>query len=229
MKGKASRRRIFSIVLVALCMAIGGCYEVTVGTTGDGAADTVYDDGGATDGADDQAGDSVEEGEGPVPDWASCRVPSDCVIVANGCCDTCGLPTLADVDAVNKSLLDEHFDDVCGVPIPCPQCITMPNPELIATCREGLCLAMDVGDDELTACTSSEDCVIRTPECCECGADMTPGVLIAIRSDSRRDLEELVCDPDYGCLECEPDYPDNVEAVCDDDSHCTARIIPPPE
>ena len=223
MKGKAGARRTFSIVLVALCMAPGGCYEAAVGTTGDGAADTVSDDGGAG----DQAGDPVEEGEGP--DWAACRASSDCVIVSNGCCDTCGMPTLADVDGVNKSFLGEHYDDVCPDPVPCPRCATMPNPELIATCREGFCLAMDAGADELTACTSSEECVIRTPECCECGADMTPGALIAIRSDSRRELEELVCDPDSDCPACAPVYPDNVEAVCDDDSHCTALITPPPE
>ena len=218
MKGRASRRRILSIVLIALSTALSGCYEGTVGTTGDGAADTLSDDGGAADGADDQAGDSGEEGDGPGPDWAACRVPSDCVIVSNGCCDTCGMPTLADVDAVNKSFLAEHYDAVCGVPNPmCPECVTMLNPELIATCRDGFCLALDVGADEITACTSSEDCVIRTPECCECGADMTLGVLIAIRSDSRSDLEELVCDPDVDCAMCAPVYPDNVEAVCDDD------------
>ena len=224
MTQRKSRRPISPIILVALSMALGGCYKGTVGTTGDGAADTVSDDGEMTDGA----GDQMEEG--PAPDWASCRVPSDCVIVSNGCCDTCGMPMLDDVDAVNKNFLGEHFDDVCGVPDPiCPGCITMLNPELIATCREGFCLAMDVGAEDISECTSIEDCVIRTPECCECGADMTPGVLIAIRSDSRRDLEELVCDPDFDCPMCAPVYPDNVEAICDDDSHCTALIMPPPE
>ena len=223
MKGQAGGRRIFFVVLIVLCMALGGCYEGTAGTAGDGATDTVSDDGAAADGA----GDPVEEGENP--DWAACQVPSDCVIVSNGCCDICGMPTLNEVDGVNKSLLDEHYDDVCGDPVPCPQCITMPNPELIATCRDGFCVAMDVGAENLTACTSGEECVIRTPECCECGADTTPGVLIAIRSDSRRELEELVCDPDVDCAMCAPVYPDNVEAVCDDDSHCTALITPPPD
>ena len=223
MMRRKSRRPISSIILAALCMAPVGCYEGTVGTTGDGAADTVSDDGGAGDGADD----SAEEGENP--DWAACQVPSDCVIVSNGCCDPCGMPTLNEVDGASKSFLDEHFDDVCADPVPCPRCTTMLNPELIATCREGFCLAMDIGADELTACTSSEDCVIRTPECCECGADMTPEALIAIRSDSRRELEELVCDPDVDCAMCAPVYPDNVEAVCDDDGHCTALIMPPLE
>ena len=167
--------------------------------------------------------------EGSAPDWAACQVPSDCVIVSNGCCDTCGMPTLNEVDGVNKSFLDEHYDDVCENPIPCPRCATMLNPELIATCLEGFCLAVDAGAEDISACTGSEECVIRTPECCECGADMTPEVLIAVRSDSRRDLEELVCDPDVDCAMCAPVYPDNVEAVCDDDGHCAALITPPPE
>ena len=114
MEGMTSRRPIFPIIFAALCIALGGCYEGTAGTTGDGATDTVSDDGAAADGTDGP----VEEGEGP--DWATCQAPSDCVIVSNGCCDACGMPTLADVDGVNKSFLDEHFGNgrivIVGVP-----------------------------------------------------------------------------------------------------------------
>ena len=230
--------------LAALCLVLAGCYEGTRNTTGDGTTDTAGDDGGAADTPADGAGDPVsdpagdpgtdpmeeEENEVIGPDWAACLVPSDCVIVANSCCGVCGMPTLADMDAANKNFLEEHYDAVCDIPDPiCPGCAEMPNPELVATCEEGRCLAVDLGAEDLTLCTSNDDCVIRTPVCCECGADMSPMSLVAIRNDGRSALEDLVCDPDFGCTECAPTYPDNVEAICDDDNHCAAWIIPPPE
>ena len=222
---------LLPFIVAALCTALGGCYEGTESTTGDGTVDTAADTPADTvdDGAGDPVSDPVEESDGIGPDWAACTVPSDCVIAANSCCGVCGMPTLDDVDAANKNFLEEHYDAVCDIPDPiCPGCATMPNPELIATCREGSCLAMDIGEEDLTNCTSSDDCVIRTPECCECGADMTPTSLVAIRGDGRSVLEDLVCDPVVACPECAPIYPDNVEAICDDDNHCAAWIIPPP-
>ncbi|MFH1435527.1 MAG: hypothetical protein ABIJ56_07395 [Pseudomonadota bacterium] len=223
--------------LMALCTAAAGCYEGTQNTTGDGTTDTTGDDAGAidtpadsvddpvTDAAGDPAVDPVEETEVIGPDWTSCLVPSDCVIVANSCCGVCGMPTLADMDAANKNFLEEHYDAVCDDPDPiCPGCAEMPNPELVATCEEGRCLAVDLGAEDLTLCASSDDCVIRTPECCECGADMTPMSLVAIRIDAQAALAGLVCDPDSGCPECAPVYPDNVDAICDGDGHCAAVI-----
>ncbi len=184
--------------------------------------DTIFDSDGET------ARDSDEDSNsspGTGDDWASCDLTSECVLAANSCCGVCGPPTIGDVDGVNEEKLDEHFAVVCKDPSPlCPGCPSAPNPELVATCGEGECAAVDLGDEALTACDLSTDCVIRTPQCCECGADTSAYALIALRADQVDSLRQLVCDPDAICATCAPIYPENAQAICDDDGHCAVVV-----
>jgi hypothetical protein len=206
-----------------------GCYDGGSSSPGDAVEDTAADPAGddivadpdvpADPGADEDAG----------PDGSACAVPSECVLAIVDCCGPCGLPALADYDAVNEEFVDEHFAAVCTDPDPiCPACGVFPNPELMATCEAGRCTGVDIGAEDITRCTDGSECRVRAAECCECGASMSPDNLVAIRADAVMDYTALLCDPDQGCLECMPVYPVDVQARCGEDGHCETWIVPTP-
>jgi len=150
------------------------------------------------------------------------------VLAANDCCGPCGAPQLGDVDAVNEDMLEEHFDEVCPDPNaePCPDCPSAPNPFLVATCDGAHCQAVDLKQDPITECVENTDCRLRTADCCECGGNTDPWALIAIAVDAEGAYSELVCDPDAGCPECAPVYPEEASAHCDETGHCAVLIEP---
>jgi len=149
------------------------------------------------------------------PDPRVCSEPSECVVTANTCCGECGMATLAGSTAVNEGSLANYRDSLCEDGVDCPACAQAPNPELVATCEASRCEVVDLGMDAVTECTSSDECVVRTVDCCECGGSTDPGSLIALRRDQRFAYENLVCDSDIGCPECAPLYPSDVRAICD--------------
>lgn len=168
--------------------------------------------------------EGIDAGVPPPPRYDSCSVTSDCVLTANTCCGVCGRPTADDVDAVRMDrAMDYYLDVACPEArdgaIDCPDCPSALNPGLVATCDAstgGRCEVVDIDNDpSLAGCASDSDCVVRVPDCCECGADTSPFRLIAVAADSRGALERLVCDPDSGCPECAPVYPEGASAVCD--------------
>ncbi len=116
--------------------------------------------------------------------------------------------------------MDYYLDVACPMarmgPVDCPACAGMLNPNLVATCGGGgRCEVVDVENDgSLSSCETSEDCVVRVPDCCECGADVSAYRLIAIRATAVGDYGALVCDPDTGCPDCAPVYPPEVTAEC---------------
>jgi len=215
-----------------LASAVPGCYENSSNrdADADAQADPLPDSDAGDVPADDAEIFQDTNEEEAAQDWTACTAPSECVFTIIDCCGPCGVPSLSDYDAVNADFVDEHYGAVCTDPDPiCPGCAVMPNPELITTCdATGHCLGLDTGAEDLSLCTSNEDCRIRARDCCECGASMSPENLIAIRTDSTAEYEDLVCDPDMGCPECAPEYPADVQAICDEDGHCTAWVIPPP-
>lgn len=142
----------------------------------------------------------------------ACTASEQCVLARNTCCGTCGLPTLADFDAINGSQRTAHAEDVCPEPTPCPPCISMPNPNLGASCRAGACEGYDLSTLPLTECAVDSDCRLRTPDCCECGGDVFNP--IAIRSGSEGDYLNLVCAIDAACDACMPTYPADQGAAC---------------
>jgi hypothetical protein len=214
-----------------LALLVSGCYESGQGTEGDGAddVDAEADSTDApleSDAPDADAWDGTDEE--PAPDWTACVAPTDCVLVSTGCCPPCGVPSLDDYEAINEDYALERFEEMCPDPIPCPACETEPNPELLATCIAGRCTGVDTGAEDFSACTDDDECVIRVPDCCECGADTSHHNLIALRYDGWAVLRPLVCDPMVDCPMCEPIYPVDAEPFCDEDGHCAVRIIPTP-
>jgi hypothetical protein len=205
-------------LFVPICaLLISGCYDSGSKADGDGAEDVI---------AEPDSGDTA--GEEPTSEWTACAVPSDCVFVSKGCCSPCGIPSLDDYDVINRVYVEEHHTDVCPDPIPCPNCATEPNPELVATCIDGRCTGMDIGTEDFSACTADDECVIRVPDCCECGADTSHSNLIAFRVDAWSTFMQIVCDPMVDCPMCEPIYPVDAEPFCDTDGHCAVRFIPTP-
>lgn len=156
-----------------------------------------------------------------------CTTPSECTLAANDCCGPCGTPTLDDYDAILTSRAAAHQHAVCPAPDPaCPDCVVMDDPNLGATCNAGRCEEYDVRQLPLSACTSDDACVLRTRDCCECGASTDPTNLVAIRGDARVEYASLLCDDLGACPPCEPIYPTDVEAYCADDGHCAIRAVP---
>lgn len=156
-------------------------------------------------------------------DWEACELNSDCALTAASCCGVCGEPALGDVDAVNRQRLEQHLEDVCPEPQPCPKCAVATNPDLHATCDDGACLALDIRDHHASACSTDDDCRLRVTGCCECGGSTASWDLIAIRGDGEAAYEALVCDPEEACDACAPVYPADVEAYCATDGHCATR------
>lgn len=157
-------------------------------------------------------GDAGWAGAGNAPsDFTHCSVPSDCVLRPTSCC-VCGAPELDEVAAVNADHAQEYVDAICpgGPACACP---SAPNPNLLATCVEGTCRAIDVREDDASSCTSDDDCRVRATACCECGANTSPGTLIAVRSDGS--YSTLVCDPGTACDECAPVYPPEATTSCE--------------
>ncbi len=157
------------------------------------------------------------------PSWLACEEPSDCSLAPAGCCLPCDEVTLDDVDAVNRTGQADHRAAVCPEGAACPPCAPPETPHLIATCATRQCAAIDLRQHPVTACTRDDECRIRVPDCCECGADTRVERLIAVRAGSA--IDALVCDSLSACRGCAPVYPDAVEAYCAADGHCAVRPV----
>ncbi len=155
-----------------------------------------------------------------------CTASEECVLQANTCCGVCGAPELSDLDAIREDRRTEHFNSVCPEPMPCPECPTGRNPNLGATCNDASrCEGYDVRDLPLSECEVDSDCRLRVTDCCECGGDVSPFSLIAIRTDGESAYQSLVCTSDVICDDCAPTYPDSHQAYCRD-SHCVVDFAP---
>jgi hypothetical protein len=160
---------------------------------------------------------------GTAAQWAACTLNSECTLASKTCCGVCGKPTLADVDGVNTEHSDEHRDEVCPEPAVCPACPTSTNPNLLATCMEKVCQAVDVRQNPVTTCAKDTDCRLRVAAWCECSDSTTVADLIAINATKESAYTSLVCDPGQMCPECQPIYPTSIEAYCAGDGHCDVR------
>jgi hypothetical protein len=117
--------------------------------------------------------------------------------------------------AVHVDSVENHRNEVCGdEPAVCPACAQQPNPNLLAHCDNGSCVAVDIQQTSVTECESPDDCRVRAPECCECGGSTDAFSVIAVNISRDADYANYVCDPDMGCPECAPVYPDDIEIAC---------------
>ena len=204
-------------------VALGACAgQSESGSGNDGGAN-----GSATGGASGNAGGTSgsatggASGSGGIPDVRRCEVPSDCALVAGTCC-LCGVPELEDLTAINAGEAAEWSRALCAMEPPCG-CPSAMNPNLVATCESGTCVAIDVREHAVSECSGDTDCLVRATECCECGASTDPENLIAVGQTGG--YQALVCDPMTGCPECIPFYPPEVAARCAG-GHCALVAVP---
>lgn len=144
--------------------------------------------------------------------YTSCTHPTECRLIPESCCGNCGAYGHGDIQSVHVADVDAARAVACTDGAFCPAC-TMPDPpDFVATCEEGRCGYVALYDpvrdhrSEFTECVDDDDCVLRTTECCECGARPSFDSLVSIRVDRRGDYQNLVCPPDFGCPECGADY-----------------------
>lgn len=169
-------------------------------------------------------GDGGATGDGGQSDFFACERSSECSVVPQSCCGTCGAPSRGDALAISRASAAEYARGTCADDVGCPACAALfIDPTLVATCRAGTCELVDLQLHAASACTQDDDCKVRTPDCCECGGDTDPGRLIGINAGAERAYADLVCDPERACPECAPIYPREVAVECNSDGHCAAR------
>jgi hypothetical protein len=169
----------------------------------------------------DDGGDAADGGQ---PDLFSCERSSECIVVPESCCGTCGAPTRGDALAINAAAAPEHTRRVCEDDVGCPACAPLfIDPTLVATCRAGSCELVDLRLHAASECAQDDDCKVRTPDCCECGGDTDPGRLVGVATSAEREYADLVCDPERACPECAPIYPSEVTVECTSAGHCETQ------
>jgi hypothetical protein len=174
---------------------------------------------------------------GAAASYDACAGPGECVLLPTpDCCGLCGQQTLAGSVAIQRADMAAFYDafyatcgdDACpsGPPeCPTPGYTTWPDYKLFAYCEASSCVKADVREHALSACTSSDECTLRYgAECCAgCQShafDIDPyGDIVAIREDAEPTLEALMCNADFVCDACEPQFPPGVSAVCSS-GHC---------
>lgn len=187
-------------------------------------ADAGSDDGATTDTS--TVGDSASSVDAsPVSDAAAdasrfdaCDGPAQCLLAITDCCGKCGEPAITDFDAIHRDHASARRAAVCKEPSPaCPDCITLPNPNLVAFCRDERCVGVDLRADSIAECAKDDDCTLRAgSDCCESCGVPEPSRLIALAKTKAGELPAQVCDPLAGaCPPCVPSYPATVKAACD--------------
>jgi len=153
----------------------------------------------------------------------ACEVDTDCIVVPESCCGSCGAATRGDALAMSGDAAGDYLTSVCAG-MGCHICYMAQDPTLVATCDAGRCELVDLHEHPVARCSSDADCRLRTRSCCDCGGDTSREGLLAVRTDSAAGYVELVCDMGASepCLECAPVYPDEATASCNPGGWCEA-------
>lgn len=166
---------------------------------------------------------------GGSPNFDACTQPSDCMVTGTGCCGVCDSPSLTahDFIAYNKQYqgllqctvaLDAPAPQGAEIPVcaPCPPAMGGVLKYFVPDCVRNQCVVVDLRSSPLTACKSSEECVLRygTGCCTSCSSSD----VIGLRKDAN--LEKLVCgDGPIGCPACVP-APNSAVPVCSPEGRC---------
>lgn len=184
------------------------------------SSSTSVDDASVSDAAsaDTATRDSAPNDVGADAPVGECTTPTDCVLLPESCCGSCGQPSRSDIESVPRSGVDAQRAMACAEPVACPACEGQPDPTLLPDCSMSTCTVLDLNPPAgpapgLSACESDADCIIRAAACCECGATITEETVVALNAGIRG-YEAFVCEGDIGCPECAPAYPDNLVARC---------------
>lgn len=200
----------------------------------DSSLDGAGGSGGGSAGSSGSAGNAGtgggSAGAGGSADWAHCQGPGWCTKEPKGCCGgPCGVPKLSDFDGVSQApgAQAAYQNYTCPQPTDaCPGCMTEEQPNFTAFCENSSCRALDVREDQVSACETNADCVVRYPDCCE---DCSPNAtrLIALNKKQSGYYSSQVCSPMAGaCPPCAPVYPDGYSAVCNAKKHCEVKANP---
>lgn len=159
---------------------------------------------------------AIDTGSVALPDAgaAQCEAHSDCAIRAASCCGRCGAATDTDFLAAPVSALAAIAAAICeaeGNP-GCPECAAPDDPELVALCREGRCVGVDLGTEPITECSAPSDCVLAARECCACGLIEAPAAIAY--NPARGTPNTYVCDDGTACPPCVPTFASGVTAGC---------------
>ncbi len=148
----------------------------------------------------------------------SCTTHADCTLTSRDCCFACGIQEPANMLAVRADSLTVQLNacENSG----CPECATSFNPALQSACIDGQCQLIDL--TPYAACTSDEDCRLRTKDCCECGGDTTNLISVNASFPSTPDW----CADDVACDACLPDYGSFAIPSCAvDQGMCTMAFL----
>jgi hypothetical protein len=122
---------------------------------------------------------------GMAPAWFACKDVSECTLRRNQCCEGCSITDVSDATAVNRQYVTALGTELCRqmtTPCPATNC-GLPTVSYVAVqCRQNRCQAVDIRQDQLSACTVNGDCHLRYGTgCCEgsCAASSVPPVGVA--------------------------------------------------
>ena len=166
----------------------------------------------ADSGAQDDSG--VDSGAASL---AACSANTQCVAIRKECCPPCGLAAPSSYIAIRADRVAEARADCAATPCPDIDCEDE-DLRVVATCDEGQCAVVDLLTIPAASCISAGQCKVRSSECCECGASLDKGHLVAIRDSAA--YTELVCDPTTACDDCAPSYPGEATVSCAIAGYC---------
>jgi len=198
--------------------ASGG--EAGASATGGGSGTGGGGVGGASGaGATAGAGAVGEAGSSGQP----CGGSGQCRVLPTNCCGYCGPMDVSGFMGISAEDYIHYQTSTCGN-VACPACVTTQDSNFAGVCRAGSCEAVDVREDELSACTIDADCRLRWGTgCCEgCGAG-DASELVAFNASVN--FTQVLCGSMLPPC-CGPSgYPSNASAVCDN-GHCAVAIAP---
>jgi hypothetical protein len=177
---------------------------------------------------------STCSGRRPAPEddarfWTACEGPGTCTVAPRGCCDFCGQTTLDDVDAVNvgSTMMAAHRKATCREPsASCPACSAPEEPNLVARCELGACVAFDVRDSNYSTCTMDEECIMANPSTgCEPCAEMLPDHVLALSTYRAAAYQSEVLGREPGCAACAQWFPTGYAGACSGAGRCEAKLV----
>lgn len=159
--------------------------------------------------------------------YDACQVATDCMLSPIGFFGTCdgSQITAHDFVAYNRRY-EAEVSPCAGADIPCDPCVPTKQATrkyFVPNCVRGECVVEDVRKSEVTACKTSQDCVLRNGTAC-CESCTSADELVAVRNDGS--LEQLVCGAlPRACPGCLPMQPRDAAPDCDESGHCSVVYL----
>ena len=156
-------------------------------------------------------------GDSSISGLLDCTVHEDCIGTSEGCCAAhvlpngfgCGDATLA----VRADKVAAFNNESCGgKEIACPAICMLPKPNRKVACVENKCALVNLDASPMTACTTDDECLVRSKSCCGCSPKMVSEA-VAVRKDMSDSFNPLSCNGEAVCGPCTDEAP-SVVAKC---------------